>query len=96
MYPTFDKYKKSYDVDQTMLSQLKEMADKEKIPFNQTEYDRALPLIKLQIKALVARDLWDIRITSYNVCYTKLLRSSMPLMGPLPGVRPWPRQESMY
>lgn len=59
MYPTFDKFKKSYDVDQTMLSQLKEMADKEKIPFNQTEYDRALPLIKLQIKALVARDLWD-------------------------------------
>ena len=41
------------------LEELKEAADKEKIEFNEEQYNKALPLIKAQLKALIARDLWD-------------------------------------
>ena len=37
----------------------KELTDKEKIEFNEEQYNKALPLIKAQLKALIARDLWD-------------------------------------
>jgi carboxyl-terminal processing protease len=35
------------------------MANDEKIKFNETEYNRSKSLIMLQIKALIARDLYD-------------------------------------
>ena len=35
------------------------LADKEKIEFHEAQYTRSLPLIKTQLKALIARDLWD-------------------------------------
>lgn len=38
---------------------MKELADKEKIVFDKKQYESSLPLIKMQLKALVARDLWD-------------------------------------
>ena len=31
----------------------------EKFEFNEEQYNKALPLIKAQLKALIARDLWD-------------------------------------
>ena len=34
-------------------------AEKEKIEFNEEQYKKSLPLIKTQLKALIARDLWD-------------------------------------
>lgn len=34
-------------------------ADKEKIKFDEEQYNRALPLVRTQLKALIARDLWD-------------------------------------
>ena len=38
---------------------MKSMAEKEKIEFKEEEYNKSLALIKLQIKALIARDLYD-------------------------------------
>ena len=35
------------------------VADKEKIKFDEKQYNQSLPLIKTQLKALIARDLWD-------------------------------------
>ena len=35
------------------------LAEKEKIAFNEEQYERSLPLLKTQLKALIARDLWD-------------------------------------
>ena len=32
---------------------------KEKIKFDEEQYNRALPLVRTQLKALIARDLWD-------------------------------------
>ncbi|MEG0455790.1 MAG: peptidase S41, partial [Bacteroides sp.] len=58
-YKKFDTYNQKFEVDDQLLATLREMADKEKIAFNETQYNTSLPLIKTQLKALIARDLWD-------------------------------------
>lgn len=58
-YNTFEKFNKEFQIDETILSELQAAGEKEKVAFNQEGYDRALPLIKSQLKALIARDLWD-------------------------------------
>ena len=46
-------------IDEQMLADIRAAADKEKIEFNEEQYNKSLPLIKTQLKALIARDLWD-------------------------------------
>ena len=58
-YPTFDKFKKEYEVDDAFLNQLISAAEKEKIKLDTAQYAISKILIKLQLKALVARDLWE-------------------------------------
>jgi carboxyl-terminal processing protease len=58
-YTTFEKFKKDYEVDDVLLSQLTRAAEKEKIKVDSAQYAISKPLIKLQLKALVARDLWE-------------------------------------
>jgi carboxyl-terminal processing protease len=59
-YPKIDKYKQSFDVPETIMQELTELATEEKITFDETDYNQSKDLIKLQIKALIARDLHDI------------------------------------
>ncbi|MCE5332072.1 MAG: S41 family peptidase [Bacteroidales bacterium] len=58
-YPSFEKFKKNYMVDDELFGQIKLDAEKEKIPFDSVQFDISKPLIRLQIKALIARDLWE-------------------------------------
>lgn len=58
-YPSFEKFKKNYVVDDELFSQIELDAEKEKIPFDSVQFDISKPLIRLQIKALIARDLWE-------------------------------------
>lgn len=58
-YKTFDKFNEKFEVDDELLNPMKEAANKEKVEFNEEQYNKALPLIKTQLKALIARDLWD-------------------------------------
>ena len=58
-YTSFDKFKKDYEVDEAFLSQLITQAKKEKIKVDSAQYAISKPFIKLQLKALVARDLWE-------------------------------------
>ena len=58
-YKTFEKFNEKFEIDDQLLNYLRETADKEKIEFNEEQYNKALPLIKAQLKALIARDLWD-------------------------------------
>jgi len=58
-YSTFEKFKKGYEVDDDLLNQLISSAEKEKIKVDSTQYATSKPLIKLQLKALIARDLWE-------------------------------------
>lgn len=58
-YKTDDDFVKRFEITDEMLAELRDMADKEKIEFNQEEFDRAIPLIKMNLKGLIARDIYD-------------------------------------
>ncbi len=53
-------YKEKFIVPESLMDELLAMAEEKKISFKEEEYNRSLPLIQLQIKALIARDLFDI------------------------------------
>ena len=57
-YSKFEKFDKAFETSNELLDQLKAEADKAEIEFNQEQFDLAKPLMSLQIKALIARDLW--------------------------------------
>ena len=78
-YKTSEAFAKDFEVNQAMLDDLLALAAAEKIEFNQEQYDKAWPLIKLQIKALIARDLYDMGayyeiINEVNDAYLKALQ----------------------
>lgn len=58
-YKKFDDFNRKFEVDEALLAELRAGGEKEKVTFNQEQYDLSLPLIKTQLKALIARDLWD-------------------------------------
>lgn len=59
LYKKFEAFNEKFEIDDEMLAGLRTLADNEKIAFNEEQYSRSLPLIKTQLKALIARDLWD-------------------------------------
>jgi carboxyl-terminal processing protease len=59
-YPDFDKFKKHFEVPQQLVDDIMAEAKKQKIkPKDADELQRTMPYLKLQLKALIARDLWD-------------------------------------
>lgn len=58
-YKDFEKYYQNFSVDSTLLDQLKENAEKESIPFDEEQFEKSKNLIALQLKALIARDIWS-------------------------------------
>lgn len=59
-YPSFEKFRKIFVVDNEMVELLKALAEKDKILFDEKQFASSEALIKLQLKALVARDLWEV------------------------------------
>ena len=60
MYPAFAKFKKQFETGDDFLKLLLSEAEKEKIKYDDVQFNRSKRLIKLQLKALVARDLWNV------------------------------------
>jgi carboxyl-terminal processing protease len=58
-YPNFKSYEKKFEVDDTVLSILLDEAEKAGVKYDEKLYQASLPLLKVQLKALIARDLWD-------------------------------------
>ncbi|MDR0894392.1 MAG: S41 family peptidase [Prevotellaceae bacterium] len=58
-YQTFTRFKTDFHIDNEILTSLRQAADTDKIPFDKEQYQKALPLLKTLLKALIARDLWD-------------------------------------
>ena len=58
-YPDFKAYNKKFQVDDTILSILLAEAEKAGVKYDEELYQASLPLIKVQMKALIARDLWN-------------------------------------
>ncbi len=59
-YPSFEKYLQHFVVDETMLKSIRDAAQAEKIVIDETQYDKSKALMALQLKALIARDLWSV------------------------------------
>ena len=59
-YPDFTTFLARYDVPQSLLDDIRKTAEKDKVkPKDEAEWKKSLPQLRLQLKALVARDLWD-------------------------------------
>lgn len=58
-YKTFDRFNKRFDVTDDILNDLIKLGESIGAKYNEEQYKIALPLIKTQLKALIARDLWD-------------------------------------
>ena len=60
LYKSFDTFNKNYIVPQSLLDTIIAEGKKEKVePKDKAELTATMPYIKVQLKALVARDLWD-------------------------------------
>ena len=59
-YPTFDKFNREFEVDESLLQTLISNAEKEQIPLDKKDYERSKRVIKLQLKAMIANDLWTL------------------------------------
>ena len=59
-WTSFDDYKQNYEVPQSLIDDLLAEGKKQKIePRSEAELEKTLPYLRLQLKALIARDLWD-------------------------------------
>lgn len=55
----YNRFKQEFTVPQDMMDMLIAKAKEEKIEYTDSAFQATLPLLRLQMKALVARDLWD-------------------------------------
>ena len=59
-YPDFEDFKKNYEVPQSYIDAILKEGEKQNIkPKDDSELQATLPYLKMQLKSLVARDLWD-------------------------------------
>ena len=75
-YKTFEQFKNEFEISSDMLEILKQHADRAKIEYNDSTIDAAMPILGVQLKALIARDLWNMNeyyqiINSVNDIYRK-------------------------
>ena len=58
-YPTFDDFRQRFEIPQTVIDAIIQEGEKQNVkPKDDEELQRTLPLLRHQLKALVARDLW--------------------------------------
>ena len=59
-YNTFADYRQRFEVPQSVIDGIMAEAEKQNIkPKDDEELQRTLPYLRLQLKALIARDLWE-------------------------------------
>lgn len=59
-YESFAMFKRKFELSKSMMRQLRDLGRQMGVvPKDEAEYDASLPMLQLQLKALVARDLWD-------------------------------------
>ena len=59
-YTDFNTFKAEYEVPQVLVNNIFKEGEKQNIkPKDEAELQKTLPYLKLQLKALIARDLWD-------------------------------------
>lgn len=69
-YPTFEQYQKGYEVPASLLETIVKEGEKKNIkPKDDAEKEKTMAALKVQLKALVARDLWD--MTEYYAVFNE-------------------------
>lgn len=58
-YKTFDRFNREFQISPAILKELRALGEKLGAKYKEDEYKVSLPLIKTQMKALIARDLWE-------------------------------------
>jgi len=59
-YPTFAEFKEKFEVPEKLIKAIMSEAEKKNIkPKDEAEREKTMPLLRLQLKSLIARDLWD-------------------------------------
>ena len=78
-YPNFEKYNKGFIITEDILKELISVAEEDKIEFDEEQFNKSKELISLQLKALVARDLFEMNeyfqiMNKKNDSYLKALQ----------------------
>lgn len=58
-YPDFGNFRNNFSVDESLMSEFTSFGEKEGVEVNEKELDTSFSTIAIQMKALIARDLWD-------------------------------------
>ena len=59
-YPAMKEFNDNFAVEDSFLTRLRLMGERDSVkPASEEEFDKSLPMLALQLKALLARDLWD-------------------------------------
>jgi carboxyl-terminal processing protease len=58
-YQDYPAFSKKFELTDEMMQQLIDEGKKAGVEYNKEQYQKSAPLIKLQLKALIARDLWN-------------------------------------
>ena len=77
-YKDYGRFHRKFDLSDEMMQHLVKEGEKVGITFHEEQFMKSTPLIKLQLKALIARDLWDMNeyyhtINSVNESVNKAL-----------------------
>jgi len=59
LYPDIKSFISKFVISEDLMQELLQLADKEKVEFNEEQYNHSKPLIMLHLKALIARDLFN-------------------------------------
>lgn len=58
-YPNVQRFKSDYTIPASMINRMKELAKEEKIEWKDDEFEKSKHFMNIQLKALMARDLYD-------------------------------------
>jgi C-terminal processing peptidase-3. Serine peptidase. MEROPS family S41A len=58
-YKTFGDFNDKFVISSSLMDDLVAMGNETKVPLNKEQLKTSEPLLKTQLKALIARDLWD-------------------------------------
>lgn len=58
-YSNFENFYKQFEVTDEMISDFRSLAEEEGVEWNDEQFQRSEPMIKLQLKALIARNEWS-------------------------------------
>jgi carboxyl-terminal processing protease len=59
-FPSLASFKEKFSVDPALINEFKDLAEKQGVKFDEKGWESSEVLINTQIKALIARNLWDI------------------------------------